>query len=264
LGRPLLYPTNQRILKRRINIDNVNISAIDTDYNFVFLADVGDSNGYKSDTLESTISPLQQLTNSLVYVDKSGNNSKTSIMVRGFDLRFTIQNVAPIVSYVRMVLCRDKYRIFPGFTDNFSATIATAAGEDSNNGTDFFRNMDEPTYTSSFKQVGNHVRTLQPMNPFRYTIIWDRTYKVAAGMNLDTAGNPTSVGTGQNFMSIHQYVPYKKELIYPPGDNMPSNDYVHLFVFTSTPPYNSVSNGDTLLQVKGDCKLRYLGDCYKS
>lgn len=202
----------------------------------------------------------------------SGKNVPTAIQAQRIMIRLSLNNLCPATLYVRICIVRDKYKIFPGFkqvaADKYNGIHISVkpptASITQDQQTAFFKSsvLDR---IKSFSDTYQALRTVTPMNPYRYTVLWNKVYKLS-GHYADAANsltkNPASVGTTKDFVHINTSIPYNKKLIYDPGEVSPNNDHLTLLAFTSLPAGNHFSHTThpKIGAVMGLTRLIYQGE----
>lgn len=255
------FNQNARILKKKYNLNTSYEKKIST-ISVKFISDqtktVGDSVYGRYSNELYTYDDLLQLPVKLESTSiTNNNNSPTSLWCHGFEIKLMITNLAQSDVYIKMVICRDKYSVFPGFrkvkdtgNDGISITViqpAAIAGFTMNkNMTNFFKDVDQDDI-KNFGQIDPAIRTLQKINPFRYTVLWSKSIKMNRALSFTSNMNMTNL--------FKDYFPYKKELIYNFGQKNPVNDDLKFFIYTSVPEINTNSLQGNLCQIAGTINM---------
>ena len=199
--------------------------------------------------------------NAMKYEDYDNNSKKFYRHVTGLHLKAYLINSNSPISFLRIVIARDKYEIFPGFPqvpsngkDGINITIrpptkVTQPADDTNQ-TDFFQNKSasDASNSVSFPDLDNSLRTITPLNPLRFQVLFSKVYKLS--------GSPTLIPNGVKL--INQFIPYKKTLCYQYNTDVPSNDCVKMFIFTSSyyPGHPKIENvNQKICQVQGTLSI---------
>lgn len=262
------YNYNARLKKRRTNL-TTSTSYVDSDIDYVFKADQVNQDpiqGLSSSTLLSH--KVFNWEKKIDFHSLTGTGVDKAVSTEAVILRLSIYSRAPLTQYVRVALVRDKYNIFPGFRKQgiggITIVVTAPGGRSNPYEVDMFKSskMDR---VQNFHELDQTFRTISPLNPYRYTVIHNRVYKIAGQMYASTQTNYLATGTMKDFHHVNTRIPYKKKLIIGRDSKKIINDSLILLVFTSCSKYNQLRQSDPafsqeMLRVQGKVRMIYTGD----
>ena len=230
--------SNNQIVARR-NIDNTTIThqPFPIYWKFVANADVSAGVNYRANNdLYSVAENLFQTATTLKYTDEQGDKTKYSREIYGFRIRLNIIALTNLTTYVKVIVARDKYEIFPGFqrvdkNNQFSGVFISIKPPSNNNNdpnqTAFFRDYADDNNITNFKDIKQNIRSVTPLNALRYQVLYQRIFKLSYS---------SSSATTQNVRLINTFIKYKKTLFYQFNEKYPTNDCAKMFIFVSNYP----------------------------
>ena len=278
------YNFNAKVVKDRVGLTAVS-TLKQNDVNFVFTLDktISEPGWPSADADGMTIAndtlypdkilyndKIQDMTANMEFIDSTGQDQKSCVIMKGLMLRCCINANSYTPNYITLMVVKDKYQIFPGFcpgtVDNtdqktyggFKYEILDPKKNRSNKyETNFYVDYNDPHKVMNFNECQQQLRCATKINPYRYTTVWRKTYKLA--------NNKTTSNMHKTNILLHQYIPYRKKLIYDHGKKEPKNDKLVLMAFMSVAPgpHYQQDKGCVICYVKGHCNMLFASNLEK-
>ena len=253
---------NAKFLKKQVNLNTsyerkINSIAHTWRSDQIQLNPDGAIIGYFSNDLyvNSALLQLPKVVDSVNIANETKTN--TSINIHGFEIKMQIVSMAACDVYMRMVIVRDKYENFPGFrkigddkNDGIYINVKKPATKNGYTVTkdmaNFFYDVD-PDDIKPYTEIPPDLRTIFKINPLRYRVLWNKLIKLNK--------NNVYAATNSQSQLISTFFPFRKELLYRPGNRNPSNDDIKFFCYVSVPRDNANDKDYAQCSISGNINM---------